>query len=293
MGLSIVSRIGNVLPGSVASLSLPVCTNRNCPRPPTVWQRWWARKEGVYLEGQWYCSAECLRSGLLNRIEHMLCPRRAHPQRRCVPLGLILFGRGLISEYQLRDALAHQREAGAGRIGEWLVRLGYARSQDVTAALAVQQNCPVFARMDIEHFADTFRFPHLLARTYGGLPVHFNTRTQSLLLAFAAPLRQSLLGAAAHILQCEVVPCIIAENHHWTALERWESSATGEAVCIEGPHSSIEISFSIASYAEQTGAETCSMARCEDHLWVRLSGEVGSLDLLFRVVPKEQPTSLC
>ncbi|MGB7556131.1 MAG: hypothetical protein WBM04_17295, partial [Candidatus Korobacteraceae bacterium] len=39
--------------------ALPTCANVFCPRPATLWQRWWARHEGVRLQKQWYCSSEC------------------------------------------------------------------------------------------------------------------------------------------------------------------------------------------------------------------------------------------
>ncbi len=182
---SIASRISNSLPSSLAVLSLPVCASPGCLRPPTLWQRWWARHEGIHLEDDWYCSPECFTAGLAPRVDALsraATPAPAPHQR--FPLGLILLEQGVISQAVLQEALRHQRQAGQGRIGEWLVRMGAATGPDITGALAVQQNCPLFSGTAAQSFPE-MQFPAPLVRGYGGVPVYFNAAANCLYLGFA------------------------------------------------------------------------------------------------------------
>ena len=60
-----------------------------------------------------------------------------------MPLGLILLSRGWISHRELQEALAAQRRAQDGRIGEWLHRLHGISEETITKALGIQWNCTV------------------------------------------------------------------------------------------------------------------------------------------------------
>ena len=284
---SFASRLSQSLPASLAILSLPRCANPACLRPPTLWQRWWARHEGIHFEQDWYCSAECFATGLLTRVEMLARPpagiRRLQPR---FPLGLILLEQGIISEGQLQKALACQRAAGSGRIGEWLIRLGATNTLDITNALAVQQNCPVFSRTSTEGFPQTMQFPAPLIRLYGGVPVYFNPAVNTLYVGFAGALNHSLLRAAARLVRCRIESCIVSGELHGSAVGRWDAEGRGESICIGQRQSAREMARAIAGYAEQAKASSCAIARCEDYLWTRLYGDLRSLDLLFRVVPE-------
>jgi len=285
---SLASRISNSLPSTLAILSLPMCANASCLRPPTLWQRWWARHEGISLEGQWYCSPECLAAGLAPRVSDLSrrITRAPMPYQR-FPLGMILLEQGVISPESLQEALRRQRQEGRGRIGEWLVRLGAASEADITGALAVQQNCPTFSGNGTRERGAEVNFPALLVRRYGGVPVYFNPAAKCLYLGFAGPLNRSLLRASEQLLRCRIEPCIVSEGAHRSTVGRWETSPRGEAICIEQRQSAREMTQAIASYAEQAEASSCALARCEEYLWTRLYGDIATLDLLFRVPATE------
>lgn len=285
---SLASRLTQSLPASLANLSLPVCANPVCFRPPTLWQRWWARHEGIHFEQAWYCSAECFTSALLTRVDALTRPlaRPRLPQPR-FPLGLILLEQGTISAEQLQRALDCQRRAGQGRIGEWLIRAGAATESDITNAMAVQQNCPVFSQASTQSFPPMMQFPASLVRSYGGVPVYFSSTGNTLYLGFAGPLNRSVLRAAGHIMRCRIEPCMVSEALRGAAVAGWEAELRGEAVLIEQHQSTREMARAIAGYAEQAKASSCAVTRCEEYLWTRLYGDLRSLDLLFRVVPGE------
>jgi hypothetical protein len=283
---SLASRFTQSLPSGLAALKLPVCANPACFRPPTLWQRWWARDEGIEFEQEWYCSGECFTAGLLRRVEALCRPlfdqRVSRPR---FPLGLILLEQGIVSTEQLQAGLACQRRAGEGRIGEWLVRHGVATASDIMAALAVQQNCPVFAPASPPNFPAAMQFPAMLMRNYGGVPVYFSAVGKTLYLGFVDPLNRRLLRAAGQLMRCRIEPCMVSEDLHRSAAARWEAGLRGEAILIEQRQSTREMVRAIAGYAEQALASSCAMVRCEDYLWTRLYGDLRSLDLLFRLRP--------
>jgi Type II secretion system (T2SS), protein E, N-terminal domain len=285
---SLASRITQSLPSTLATLGLPVCANPGCLRPPTLWQRWWSRHEGIGLEGNWYCSAECFAAGLEPRMDALVRPAwRTHAPHQRFPLGLILLEQGVISPEQLQQALLCQRQAGQGRIGEWLVRNGAATEVDIDGALAVQQNCPIFTHSDAQTFPPRLQFPAPLMGRYGGAPLYFSASANSLYLGFAGPLNRSLMRAAEHLLGCRIEPCIVSGKLHRSAAQYWRTAGRGEAVSIEQRQSAREMARAIAGYADQAKASSCAMARCEDYLWTRLYGDAGSLDMLFRMPADE------
>jgi hypothetical protein len=286
---SLASRFTQSLPASLAMLSLPVCANPSCLRPPTLWQRWWARHEGIHFEQGWYCCADCFASSLLTRVEALARPLVGqHLAQPRFPLGLILLEQRVISEQQLQKALACQRHAGQQRIGEWLIRIGAATEPDIISALAVQQNCPVFSKSSSQSFPAAMQFPMPLVRLYGGVPVYFSSLSNTLYLAFAGPLNRSVLRAAGQLMRCRIEPCMVSEGLRRLAVAGWETELRGEAVSIEQRQSTREMARAIAGYAEQAKASACSLARCEEYLWTRLYGDLGSLDLLFRVAPEDR-----
>ncbi len=142
MSLSLRTVLPNVSPIAAALSSLPICSNPFCPRPATLWQRWWSRHEGIWLHQRWYCSVDCFQAGLLRRLENTGAARpHPAPQPNRIPLGLLLLSQETISRSQLGEALILQKRARSGKVGEWLVRMGAVSEQQVTSALAVQQRC--------------------------------------------------------------------------------------------------------------------------------------------------------
>jgi len=75
-------------------------------------------------------------------------PREGHRHR--IPLGLVLLEQGWITNDDLRSALTAQKDAGAGRLGNWLVRSRSASEEQVTRALGLQWGCPVLG-MEFHH----------------------------------------------------------------------------------------------------------------------------------------------
>jgi len=275
-----------VLPSSPIAVlnSLPVCAGPFCPRPPTLWQRWWARNEGVWLEDRWYCSAACFQAGLYRLLERaLLAPAHLVARPHRLPLGLILLSQGEITADQLHDALQQQREAGSGRIGEWLVKLGTASESAVTAALAAQQGCPVFSSCEPPLLPERMQWPGLLTERYRALPVFFNPRQATVYVGFEERVDRAFLLSLERILRCRTQPCILPAAGYRRQQEMHAFTACGETVAIEEPLDCEAMTRTLGNYAEQVRAQRASLVRCEDRIWTRLEPAQGApVDFLMR-----------
>ncbi len=275
-----------VLPATspIAALqNLPVCASPCCPRPATLWQRWWARHEGIWLHEHWYCSPECFHAGLYRRLEQaaLAGPRAAASTSR-LPLGLVLLSQGDITPQQLRQALQSQALTRTGKIGEWLIKMGAVTEQQVTGALAAQQGCGVFSVQDPQWLPTKLQWPESLALRYRALPVFHNPAQSLLYVGHLDQVDRSFLFCVEQMLRCRTQPCIVPAE---TYRRQWELSARelqAESIDIPQPQSSVEMIRTIGNYARQVRAERCSIVCCADRLWTRLEPARGiQLDLLF------------
>jgi len=163
-------------PGSIASPFLPQCGNPNCK---SGWLRLWRSREVPVFEGKWVCSTVCARemieAAVLREARDGNLSPAMHQHR--VPLGLLLFSKGHITQEQLKRALEAQKKAGSGRLGEWLVRQKAVEQEQLVRALGAQWGCPVLSA-DIFHAAAMApALPRLLADSFGALPLRVAGRS--------------------------------------------------------------------------------------------------------------------
>ena len=277
----------SVLPLSspmAALATLPTCASPFCPRPPSLWQRWWARHEGIWLGERWYCSPDCFQVGVFRRLEGAVFATRRDPKPNRLPLGLVLLSQGDISDAQLRQALQRQRAAQSGKLGEWLVTMGAVSEQQITAALAVQQGCPVFPASQCRPLPAAIHWPTPLVHSYGAVPVFYNRAHSSLYVGFRQGISHPFLYSLEQVLRCRTQPCIVSSSTYQKQLEWQTHWVDGETVVINQRQNGIEMTQTIGNYAQQVHAERCSLTSCEDHLWIRLERVSGfHVDFLFRL----------
>lgn len=139
-------------------------------------------------------------------------------------LGDLLVQAGLISEEQLKDALAKQRSLGK-RLGEVLLEGGYITQQDLTGVLETQLGIesinlkqtavdPKAARM----------IPENLARRHVVIPVQ--VAKGRLLLAMRDPLDQVAIQDVRLLVQMPVTPVLATQDDIIESIERVFSQAT-------------------------------------------------------------------
>ena len=70
----------------------PQCEFPSCMRRASVWRRFSGEREGVRVEGRWYCSPECFEKAAVDIYARLLpSARRRDAKRHRIPLGLVLF----------------------------------------------------------------------------------------------------------------------------------------------------------------------------------------------------------
>ena len=262
----------------------PPCGHSDCLHTQSIWGRLRGKPSGVVIHGVRYCRDECLERALNHAVRRLrqVSPRASAPHR--VPLGLLLLSRQQLTVEQLRSALAAQRAAGRGRIGEWLVNLGFASEQQVTAALARQWSCPVLRSHSWN--PDTRRVPQIpvsLLESYVMIPVDYVETTATLHIAFGEGIDYSVLYAieqmvGCHTESCLAVPSFVRKNLRELSGHRGESEVVFDRVA-----DAAELSRIISSYCIRLAASEIRLAACGPFLWVRLlRPSRHPLDLLLR-----------
>ena len=137
--------LGLALPDfQFAGADRPECAFDGCT---AGWSRLWKRRARPMFEGVWGCSRVCIRALVEASVKREMegsdgaDVAEAHHHR--VPLGLVLLAQGLVTHEQLQAALQAQKNAGRGRIGEWLVEAAGVSETKITRGLGMQWHCPV------------------------------------------------------------------------------------------------------------------------------------------------------
>ena len=181
------AREGNRRAGDPRSL-LPVCGNERCR---TGWLRLWWRRQTPRFEGFWACSPECLeemvRAAIL-RESGSGFSGEVEEHRHRVPLGLMLYAQGLITQAQLRAAVEAQRNAALRqelprRIGRWLIQQASLDEMQLARALSAQWNCPLFSAERLDAAQSVQLLPRLLMETCGAAPLR-QASSGRILMAF-------------------------------------------------------------------------------------------------------------
>jgi hypothetical protein len=255
------------------------CSAPGCQASRRIWRRISDGAGSIQMHGLRHCFPICFERELQRRFEEMwTAPRpRPRPPHR-VPLGLLLLSRGEIHPTQLRQALHAQCQSGSGRIGEWLQKLGFAREQQVTAALAAQWSCPVLRTLPTRAAGCAVPFP--LLRHFRMVPAHYVTSTRILHVAFASGIEYGALLAIEQMLECKTAPCITGSAALEAVLARIEEEQRPDQV-FEGARDPEEMTRISSSYAAKLGAVDVRLVLCGEYIWVRMEGKNASTNLLF------------
>lgn len=119
---------------------IQVCGNPACKGH---WLQTWRSRHAPLIENSWTCSSKCTQVLISRVLSREIGDFNAaiSPYEPGMPLGLVLLAKRWITPSQLKGALAKQRQAGHGSVGEWLKNL-YGVSEDVIArGLAAQWSC--------------------------------------------------------------------------------------------------------------------------------------------------------
>ncbi len=140
------------------------------------------------------------------------------------PLGQLLKEMELVTEGQIQEALAIQRESG-GALGRILVELGYVTEEEMLLALGAQVGMEVVNLDEIEVNRDVIaKVSPTMAKVYKVVPIKFENNT--LTVAMADPLNVSVLDDLRFMLNCEVQGAVSNEQAVEKALEQYYAGQT-------------------------------------------------------------------
>ncbi len=267
------------------------CGNPDCQ---TGWLQTLRRRGAPRFEGNWACSTVCIEQiiarALRTEIENW---DFAPPERSLrMPLGLILLSRGWIRQRELQEALAAQRQAGRGRIGDWLRELHGISGETIAKALAVQWNCAVLAEANAGIELAPRAMPALLQRRYDLLVLSRHS-DGALFLSGRCRADHAAARALEHIVGSPVTPIFVTDElwRQWEAavVEPEIEPATGGSPRRDGAAAAIQAQL---ERARPAGAR---LVRMHDHLWLRMwqkSPNTDVEDVVLPLRPTPEPSSV-
>lgn len=262
----------------------PGCQNPNCPLGKQRAAFWNRPASAIIFQALRHCSLECFEQAAQAQFQKLLAAaKRRLPAGHRIPLGLLLLERGLISQEALRRTLQVQRQAGRGRIGEWLEAGGHLSCREVALALGAQWSLPVFPITQQRTYlecADLVPIP--LLESSGMVPVHYNRAARSLYVAFAEYVDYPALKAIERMLDCRAEPCIAEEAGITRAIEEMRQQPRPPEIALHDSLSALEMARTARSYAAQLNAASARLEACNDYLWLRFDSGASPHHLLFR-----------
>lgn len=257
----------------------PVCANPNCT---AGWLRLGRSRSTPVFEDGWCCSPQCTRAQVEAALRREMGMRVAAPEthRHRIPLGLAMLDQRWITAEELRAALAAQRQAGAGRLGQWLRRQGVS-GQLITRALGLQWSCPVLSVEEQLPDPVTALLPRLFVDAFGALPLRVAAE-KILYLGFEDRLDPALALAIESMTGLRVENGLVEESRfrraHARALE-----ARYPAVELVEAASEAALAGALARAIEQARPVASRLVRVHDCVWLRMvlrpqRGPVPALD---------------
>lgn len=238
------------------------CGNSQCE---TGWLQIFRRRSSPRLEGKWSCSRRCMEQIVAETVRTQIDSWQPAAVDRALrmPLGLILLSRGWITRVDLQEAIAAQRRAGSGLIGEWLRRLRGISEETVTKALGIQWNCAVLpSGIPALKFVPSC-IPAFLRKKYG-LAILRQGPDAALYVAGKYRAEHAAARALEHMLG-EPVHAAFLDDSAW-APEGMDAVDSTE-LHLPGRDGVVAC---IAELLEQIQPADARLVRMHDHLWLRI-----------------------
>jgi hypothetical protein len=192
--------------------------------------------------------------------------RATHRHR--IPLGLAMLEQGWITQGELRVALAAQRSAGSGKLGEWLVRQRSSSEELVTRALGLQWGCPVLS-MEFHNPEDlTALLPRLFVDAFGALPLRV-AAGKILYLGFEDRVDPALALAAERMTGLRVEGGLVQSSLFRSALARALEARFPPVELIEAATEQA-LAMALTKAIEESRPVEARLVRIHDCLWLRI-----------------------
>jgi type IV pilus assembly protein PilB len=146
------------------------------------------------------------------------------PQQKRKMLGEMLIAEGLLSQEQLKHALAEQKTHG-GRVGMILKNLGFVTEDDIIKVLGRQMGIQYMDLSGIIADAEAIQLvPEMLARRHQVVPLFKKGKT--LTLAMADPLNVFAIDDVKRATKCDIECVMSKEDDTMRAIDRYYSGTS-------------------------------------------------------------------
>jgi hypothetical protein len=259
------------------------CGLAMCAESKSRWARYWPNRDGVVLQGVYYCTRQCLETALTAQLARLHVVAPALPPSNRIPLGLLMVARGWLTHQQVVEALAAQQSSHSGQIGDWFETLGFATERQVTSALALQWGCPVATSLEAAALQPFDQIPLGILEAFQMLPLHFEPATNTIYIAFGQRVDHAALYAIEQILACRTQPCVGGRRHIAEELIRMRQQPRPREIEFGPMHEFAEIGRVSVSYMVRLGADEARLGRVGDFIWLRLRARSVNTDVMFRL----------
>jgi Type II secretion system (T2SS), protein E, N-terminal domain len=257
-----------------AVCDLTICHNKQLMRsiPGT--------RPGIQVGAQWYCCVDCFSLAARAPLSSLSQARTlVNPRRPRLPLGLALLSKGSLTAEDLR-VTSSQGHTDEDELAEILVRMHLVTEKQVAAARSQQWGYPVFAR-DFSGQRVFPEIPRALLRACSAVPLHYSASAKRILLGFACRVEHSLLDSIEQITGCRVEPCFITSTDCQEQITRLIVPPNYQEQVISEPGPPEKMARTVGRAAVDVGAREASFGQCKNHIWVRITGKKGKVDILF------------
>ncbi len=267
------------------------CHRKGCTRIRSEFSLFLNRRQAPRFEGYTFCSEACLRDhvdGELIERWYRLQQARSHQIRR-PRLGTILLQTAFVTPDQLDIAVKMQRLNQEGRLGEWLLRLGYVEERQITLALSKQYALPVIHLDPSDTRSDAAEMiPGKVAKCGRLVPLGLDEEKGTLCVAVSGPVefnsleairRMAGVGLDTYIGDQSAVTSLIERlyEHEELSFANAPSYATQEEL--------LDICRTIVSSALIQRADNIQLELAEEFLWARLEFPGRSAQQVYRRAP--------
>lgn len=196
-----------------------------------------------------------------------------------------MLSQGQITDVHLKAALKAQRDAGTGRVGDWLIRQGVVTEQQITAALGSQWSCPIYP-LDMERLTPqvTQMVPLPLLESSNMVPAHYLAPNRLLYVAFSDWVDYIALYAVEQVLDCRTEACVADQSTMEEAMELIRNQPRPQEQLFEDLKEPQELARITCDRAFEVGAEDVRLVGCGEYLWARLVGAESASNLVFQVM---------
>jgi hypothetical protein len=271
------------------------CCRKGCTRIKSEFSSFMNRQRVPRYDGNTFCSDTCLRSYFEDKLtkKWLWLQNRTENKIPRPKLGTIIMQTTFLTRDQLDEAVKLQNQAREGRLGEWLLRLGFVEERQITIALAKQYGLPFINLKNSNANENAVRMiPGKVAKSSSLVPVGFDDSQDTIRVAVSAPVDFNTQDAIRSMVHKGVLTYISDQSAIENLLESLytpEELDLSSAPAYSSMDELIEVSREMVDLAVDQRAENIQAELLQEFFWVRLDFAAESHHHYFRHVSNPVP----